>query len=60
MGTLAVPLIGVAAAWLQLGKQPSDWEAIGIIGIFVALALVSWQHLRPRNGDDIILPTGQE
>ncbi|MDA8181870.1 DMT family transporter [Acidithiobacillus ferriphilus] len=60
MGTLAVPLIGVVAAWLQLGEQPSDWEAIGIIGILIALALVSWQHLHPRHGDDILLPTGQE
>ena len=60
MGTLAVPLIGVIAAWLQLGERPGDWEAIGMAGIFIALVLVSWQHLRPRNREDVILPTGQE
>lgn len=60
MGTLAAPLIGVIAAWLQLGERPGDWEAVGMIGIFIALALVSWQHLRPRQPADIVLPTGQE
>lgn len=60
MGTLAAPLIGVVAAWLQLGETPGGWEGVGMVCIFVALALVSWQHLRPREQENAILPTGQE
>ncbi len=58
MGTLAAPLIGVLAAWAQLGERPGDWEGIGMAAIFLALALVSWQHLRPR--EDLPLPAAQE
>ncbi len=46
MATLFSPLIGVLAAWLQLGERPGLWEGLGIVAIFIALALVSWQHMR--------------
>jgi len=41
MGTLATPVIGVAAASLQLGEIPSPLEATGMILILAGLALVS-------------------
>ncbi|QQD71943.1 DMT family transporter [Acidithiobacillus ferrivorans] len=58
MGTLLVPLIGVAAAWLQLGERPGIWESAGMVVIFMALALVSWQHLRSDAREPT--PTPQE
>ena len=48
IATLLAPLIGVFAAWLQLGERPDIWEGIGMAGIFSALFLVSWQHLQPK------------
>ncbi|MHB8255022.1 MAG: DMT family transporter [Acidiferrobacter sp.] len=50
MATLLSPLIGVIAAWLQLGERPGPWEGAGMISIFLALALVTWQHLRASQG----------
>lgn len=47
MATLLVPIIGVTAAWLQLGERPGSWEIAGILAILVALVFVSWQHLLP-------------
>jgi drug/metabolite transporter (DMT)-like permease len=41
LGTLATPVIGVAAAWLQLGERPSPAEAIGMALILGALAAVT-------------------
>lgn len=37
MGTLANPIIGIIAAWLQLGEKPSLTEAIGMALVVVAL-----------------------
>ncbi|MDA8361659.1 MAG: DMT family transporter [Gammaproteobacteria bacterium] len=45
MATLVGPLIGVLAAWLQLGERPVFLEGMGMLAIFAALALVTWQHL---------------
>ena len=41
LGTLAVPVVGVLAAWLQLGERPSGAEAVGMVLIIAALAVVS-------------------
>lgn len=41
MGTLLNPIVGVLAAWLQLGEHPTSTEAIGMALILVALALNS-------------------
>lgn len=41
LGTLATPVIGVLAAWLQLGEVPIFWEAVGMILIFCGLAILS-------------------
>ena len=41
MGTLLTPLVGVMAAWIQLGERPGGWEAVGMVLIFAALALLA-------------------
>ena len=41
MGTLAVPVIGVAAAWVHLGERPGPVEAAGMALIVTALAALA-------------------
>jgi hypothetical protein len=41
LGTLASPIVGVLAAWLQLGEYPTPVEAIGMGLIGVALAMLA-------------------
>ena len=41
MGTLAVPVVGVVAAWLQLGETPALLEGAGMLLIIIALALLA-------------------
>jgi len=41
LGTLATPVLGVLAAWLQLGEVPLFWEAVGMVMIFFGLAILS-------------------
>jgi len=41
LGTLAIPVVGVAAAWLQLGERPDAVEAAGMVLIVVALAILA-------------------
>jgi len=41
MGTLAVPVVGVTAAWIQLGERPTVVEAAGIALIVTALAALA-------------------
>jgi drug/metabolite transporter (DMT)-like permease len=42
LGTLATPVIGVLAAWLQLGERPAPLEATGMVLIGTALAMLAW------------------
>lgn len=46
MGTLANPVVGIIAAWLQLGETPSAWEAAGMALVVVALAALALQQQR--------------
>jgi drug/metabolite transporter (DMT)-like permease len=48
LGTLATPVVGVLAAWIQLGESPALPEAVGILLIIGALALNSAQTIKPR------------
>jgi drug/metabolite transporter (DMT)-like permease len=48
LGTLAAPVIGVLAARMQLGEEPTFLEAIGMSLILGALVLNAVQALRPR------------
>ena len=45
LGTLAVPAIGVVAAWLQLGERPDAVEAAGMVLIVGALAVLALQGI---------------
>jgi drug/metabolite transporter (DMT)-like permease len=49
LNALAVPLVGVVAAWLQLGERPSAAEGIGMVLILGGLALLmsSPRNLQP-------------
>jgi drug/metabolite transporter (DMT)-like permease len=51
MGTLAVPVIGVMASWVQLGERPLAPEAVGMALIIAGLAaLASYGLLAARRG----------
>ncbi len=41
LGTLITPVLGVVAAWLQLGEVPGSWERIGMLLVFCGLAILS-------------------
>ena len=45
LGTLATPVIGIAAAWLQLGERPTAGEAAGMTLIIAALAVLTTRGL---------------
>ena len=45
LGTLATPVIGIAAAWLQLGERPTAGEAAGMALIIAALAVLTARGL---------------
>ena len=45
-GSLAVPVVGVFAAWVQLGEQPSLAEGIGMGLIVVGLAVLTAREMR--------------
>lgn len=46
MGTLATPVIGMGASFVQLGERPTPWEGTGMALILVALALLSYLGYR--------------
>jgi drug/metabolite transporter (DMT)-like permease len=46
MGSLAIPLVGVMSAWLQLGERPGPFEAAGMLLIGLALLILSLYTLR--------------
>jgi drug/metabolite transporter (DMT)-like permease len=41
LGTLAIPVVGMVAAWLQLGERPDAVEAAGMAAIVGALAILA-------------------
>jgi len=45
LGTLAIPVVGVLAAWLQLGERPGAAEAAGMAMIVAALAILAARGL---------------
>ena len=49
LGTLLTPVIGIVAAWIQLGERPTLSEGLGMIAIVSALLLtVLWEIMRAR------------
>ena len=51
LGTLAVPAIGVIAAWIQLGERPDVVEAAGMVLIVGALAVLALHGIAAGRGD---------
>jgi len=47
LSSLIVPIVGVVAAWLQLGERPTPAEGLGMALILAALALVILTGTRP-------------
>lgn len=45
IGTLAVPVVGVTAAWLHLGETPTTAEALGMALIIAALGVLALSEL---------------
>jgi drug/metabolite transporter (DMT)-like permease len=51
LGRLLAPVVGVVAAWIQLGERPDRYELIGMVLILIGLAsLAAWQIARDRSG----------
>jgi drug/metabolite transporter (DMT)-like permease len=50
IATLATPVIGVTAAWIQLGERPSTGETAGMALILSALAIVTARGLLAGRG----------
>jgi drug/metabolite transporter (DMT)-like permease len=46
ISSLAVPVVGVLAAWIQLGEQPVALEAVGMGLIVIALAILTVREVR--------------
>ncbi|MBV8151490.1 MAG: DMT family transporter, partial [Candidatus Eremiobacteraeota bacterium] len=47
MGTLAIPVVGIVSAYLQLGERPQPIQWLGIVTILAALVLVTTANV-PR------------
>ncbi|HET6420946.1 MAG TPA: EamA family transporter [Geobacteraceae bacterium] len=48
MGSLAIPLVGVLAAWIQIGEKPGLYEGAGMLLIGAALLILSLNALYTR------------
>jgi drug/metabolite transporter (DMT)-like permease len=59
-GTLAVPVVGVVSAWLQLGERPGKVEIIGIALIVAALAIITLREVLRRNDGNRRLRAAKE
>ena len=60
LGTLAIPVVGVVAAWLQLGEVPTAVEGVGMALIVGALAILAARGLvagrrQPPPADEVPL-----
>lgn len=51
LASLAVPVIGIFAAWLQLGERPGLWEGAGMLAIIVGLAVLARAARQPPHED---------
>jgi drug/metabolite transporter (DMT)-like permease len=58
ISSLAIPVVGVLAAWAQLGEQPGALEAIGMGLIVAALAILTARGLRAGRGTALAEPMG--
>ncbi len=58
MASMLAPVIGVSAAWVQLGERPSPIELLGML--FIALALVIISAITIRKHQTVDIAEGQE
>jgi drug/metabolite transporter (DMT)-like permease len=61
MGTLAVPVVGVVTAWVQLGEAPAAVEGLGMALIIAALAVLAATGIRAGGAggeEPALLPVG--
>ena len=58
MASMLAPVIGVSAAWLQLGERPMPIELVGML--FIALALVTISTITIRKHQQVDPAQGQE
>lgn len=58
MASMLAPVIGVSAAWLQLGERPTPIELVGML--FIALALVTISTITIRKHQSVDHAQGQE
>ncbi len=58
LSSLAVPVVGVISAWIQLGEQPGVAEGIGMGLIVVALAILTTRELVASRYGYGVLPAG--
>lgn len=42
LSALVIPVVGIVAAWIQLGERPGPWEAAGVLAVLAGLALLAW------------------
>lgn len=52
MASMLAPVIGVSAAWLQLGERPTPIELLGMLFIALALATISTITIRKHQSVD--------
>ena len=58
MASMLAPVIGVIAAWVQLGERPSQTELVGML--LIALALVTISVITIRKHQQVDVAQGQE
>jgi drug/metabolite transporter (DMT)-like permease len=58
MASMLAPVIGVSAAWAQLGERPSTMELFGMLSIAIALVIISAITIRKHQHVDVA--EGQE
>jgi len=46
LASLVIPVVGILAAWLQLGERPGLWEGAGVIAVITGLGLLAWSEGR--------------
>ena len=51
VGTLAIPAVGVLAAWMQIGERPNAAELSGMLAIALGLALLAAASQRQERGN---------
>lgn len=49
MASMLAPVIGVVAAWLQLGEVPDSMEMVGMVLIALSLVLISWITIKEQH-----------